>query len=134
MNELDKIDLDGNGKIGNTTLKYKDYADLDEKVQNKGILHPSCKRNVNTVKPPEFIKIINNDGVNGSGGYVYKIVNTAGISDGGWYRNANTPDTMGGFFGNTKFIYGLGENDYFHGSDYVDQNLTTTFKFFNGYY
>ena len=37
-----------------------------------------------------------------------------GISDGGWYRAANEPDTMGGFFGGTKFFYG--DDDYVIGT------------------
>ena len=98
---------------------------------NKGITHDTCKRNLNPIKPPEYVKIINNDGVNGSGGYVFKIVNTAGenVSDGGWYRDEETPDTMGGFFGGTKFIYGEGESDYLIGSDHEDQTVTDTFDF-----
>ena len=80
---------------------------------------------------PFYIKIINNDGVKGTGGYTYIVPDTSGmgISDGGWNRDANAPDTMGGFFGNTKFIYGDGTEDFFHGTNYVSQNTTKTFKF-----
>ena len=129
IDDIDRnADLDGDGRPGNTSLKYADYKDLDEKVQNKGITHLGCTRNLNPVKPPEYIKVINNDGVNGSGGYTFNIVNTAGegISDGLWY---NTEDSYGGFFGGTKFIYGEGPNDYFLGSDHEDQTVTTTFRF-----
>ena len=129
IDEKDKaVDLDGERGPGNTSLVYADYADLDPKVQNKGIKHKGCTRNLNPIKPPEYIKIINNDGVDGSGGYTYNIVNTGGegISDGYWYTSE---DTFGGFFGGTKFIYGDGPNDYFLGSDHEDQTETTTFKF-----
>ena len=136
INDADRIDVDGDGKIGNTKLKTSSYAYLSETAMRNGVTHTSSKRNVNVVKPPSYVKIINNDGVNGAGGYVFKIVNTAGqgISDGGWYRDTNSPDTMGGFFGNTKFIYGEGADDYFYGSDHTDQTKTTTFKFVSNYY
>ena len=103
---------------------------------SKGIYHPSCTRNLNVVKPPQYVKIINNDGVDGTGGYVYNVVNTSGqgISDGGWNRDKSTADTMGGFFGNTKFIYGSGEDDFFYGSNHEGQKKTPTFKFTSKYY
>jgi len=131
IDALDKVDLDGNGRIGNTNLRYSSYAGVDEKELNKGISYSDCHANVNVVRPPEFIKIINNDGVNGSGGYVYNVVNTGSdkISDGGWHRDAEAPDTFGGFFGNTKFIYGEGEGEYFHGTNHPEQTKTKTFKF-----
>ena len=136
IDDADKVDFDGDGKVGNTSILYAEYSQLDIKVQNQGITHPTCKKNLNTIKPPEYIKIINNDGVDGAGGYVYNVVNTADqkISDGGWYRDADTPDTYGGFFGGTKFIYGTGENDYFSGSNHPAQNKTSTFKFIYNYY
>jgi hypothetical protein len=132
IDEKDVVDLDGNGKVGNTDLAYDDFKDDPEKTQWKGYNHPNCTVNVNVTKPPQYIKVINNDGVNGSGGYVYYIRNTAttGYSDGGWNREPGVQDTFGGFFGNTKFYYGTGENDYFHGSNFPSQNKTTTFKFY----
>jgi len=135
IDDADKVDFDEDGKIGNTSILYATYKDLDIKEQNKGITHPTCTKNLNTIKPPEYIKIINNDGVDGSGGYVFNIVNSAvdNISDGGWYRDKDAPDTMGGFFGGTTFIYGTGKDDYFVGSDHIGQTKTTTFKF-RGYY
>ena len=132
IDDLDRAaDLDGDGVAGNTGLSYKDYYNPDIKVQNCGVTHPSCTRNLNPVKPPEYIKIINNDGVDGSGGYVYTIINTGGvgISDGGWYTDE---ETYGGFFGGTKFIYGEGEDEYFLGSDYTGQTKTPTFDFIEG--
>ena len=53
--------------------------------------------------------------------YVLKDSSDEAISDGGWYRDADTPDTMGGFFGGTKFYYGEGEEDYFIGTS--DKNV-----------
>ena len=134
VDKSDLIDLDGDGKVGNTSLSYTDRSGWILEEQSPGydatlgVTHPSCVSNVNLTKPPSYIKIVNNDGVDGSGGYTYNIVNTggAGISDGGWYTDE---DTFGGFFGGTKFIYGEGANDYFLGSDHEDQTETTTFKF-----
>ena len=136
INDADRIDVDGDGKIGNTSLKMSDYSSLSESFKKYGVSHPNSKTNVNVVKPPRFIKIINNDGVDGTGGYIFKIVNTAGqgISDGGWYRDKEAPDTYGGFFGNTKFIYGEGADDFFYGTDHEEQTETTTFKFVSKYY
>ena len=135
IDENDKIDFDRDGVVGQTSIDYEKYKNLPAAEQNKGVPHPTCKRNLNTIKPPEFIKIINNDGVDGKGGYVYTIVNTAGqgISDGGWYRAEGTEDTMGGFFGGTKFIYGEGADDYLLGSNHTFQDVTPTFQF-NGTY
>ena len=135
IDEKDLVDFDGDGKVGNTSLVYADYLEKEISELNKGITHDTCKRNLNPIKPPEYIKILNNDGVDGSGGYTYMIVNTAGekISDGGWYRGEDEPDTMGGFFGGTKFIYGEGENEYFAGSDHEDQTVTETFDFTGTY-
>jgi hypothetical protein len=51
------------------------------------------------------------------------------VSDGGFNRAADAPDTLGGFFGNTKFIYGTGADDYFAGTNYEGQKITKTFRF-----
>ena len=58
---------------------------------------------------------------------MFTVPNTAGynVSDGGYYDNV---ENYGGFFGDTKFRYGDGENDYYLGTDYVGEN-TNTFKF-----
>ena len=133
ITDADRVDLDGNGVIGNTDLPYNDpsYEDMGEDLWD-GFAYSKCTVNVNLTKPPAYIKVINNDGADGKGGYVFRIPNTAGrgVSDGGWYRAEDGEETWGGFFGNTKFIYGEGENDFFHGTDHVDQNITNTFKFY----
>ena len=119
---LDKgLDLDGDGKIGNTSI---DYASSSKSTS--GIKHTGTYVNLNIVVPPEYIKIIGNDGVDGKGGYVYNITNTSGngISDGGFYDDV---ESLGGFYGDTKFYYS--DTEYFLGSDHVDQTKTTTFKF-----
>ena len=130
INDADLIDFDGDGKVGNTSLVYADYAHLDIKEQNQGIIHPTCLRNLNPIRPPEYIKVINNDGVDGKGGYVYTVVDTSGqgISDGGWHRDKTAPDTMGGFFGGTKFYYGIEEDDYFVGTENKN-GISETFAF-----
>ena len=86
---------------------------------------------MNFLANPRYFKVINNNG-----GYVYRIVDTslAGISDGGWYRDKDAEDTFGGFFGNTKFIYGEGANDYFVGTSHTDQTVTKSFKFSDSFY
>ncbi len=120
-------DIDGNGVIGNTGYDYATVkAALGENVV-RGYSDPNgIKTNLNKIKPPEYIKIINNNG-----GYTYHIFSTDGynISDGGWYRKDGEQDTMGGFWGRTKFIYGEGKDEYFLGSGHKKQTATKTFKF-----
>jgi len=104
--ELDPpCDLDGDGKIGNTSLKYEDYFGKDE--YKRGALHPTCTVNLNRVQPPKYFKVINNKCECGKVYCKYLIKDTSleGISDGDWYREAGEPDTMGGYFGKTEFIY-----------------------------
>ena len=132
INEEDFIDIDGDGRPGETNLSYAQHADKETKVLNRGITHSTCKRNVNQRRPPAYIKVLNNDGVDGSGGYVYNVFNSHGISDGGWHRDADSADTMGGFFGNTKFYYTA--DDYFYGSNHTGQTITSTFNFITKYY
>jgi hypothetical protein len=128
IDERDPIDVDGNGVVGNTSLPYggEDYEGLTDKQIWGGFKVEGCKLNVNVVKPPRFIKIINN-----KAGIVYRVPDTSGlgVSDGGWNREKGTADTMGGFFANTKFIYGDGEGDFFIGTNYREQTMTSTFKF-----
>ena len=132
INDEDDVDLDNNGDKFNTDIKYMTEEEYtadgsSEKDYQRGVLFSGCTTNVNLTKPPKYVKIINNDGVNGTGGYVFEVKDTSGvgISDGLWY---NTVDSMGGFFGGTTFIYGTGENDYFIGTN--DKNgITNTFKF-----
>lgn len=119
---LDKgLDLDGDGKIGNTSI---DYASSSKSTS--GIKHTGSYVNLNIVIPPEYIKIVGNDGVGGNGGYVYLITDTSGggISDGGYYDDV---ESLGGFYGDTKFYYS--DTEYFLGSAHTDQTETTTFKF-----
>ncbi len=137
VDKSDLIDLDGDGKVGNTSLSYTDRSGWILEEQSPGydatlgVTHPSCVSNVNLTKPPSYIKIVNNDGADGAGGYTYIVPDTSGkgISDGGWNRAPGAPDTLGGFFGNTKFIYEDGAEDFFHGTNYVFQNTTKTFRF-----
>ena len=126
VDDLDKVDLDGDGKIGNTALLYKDYKAEDWVYIPEDRTDLNRYANSNPVKPPEYIKIINNDGVNGSGGYGFKILDTSGlnVSDGAWW---NENETYGGFFGDTKFIYGEGDDDSFIGT--ANEDPTGTFIF-----
>lgn len=119
-------DLDGDGKIGNTSLRYEDYVNTE--FARSGIGHPTSTVNLNVVKPPRYFKVINN-----VGGYKYQIMDTSleGISDGGWYRCAGDADTLGGFFGGTKFIFENGES--FVGTN-GKNGITDTFDFTREYY
>ena len=131
FDEKDKTDLDGDGKIGNTCLKYADYeGQANVKIPEQMLaINPNIKRyaNANPVKPPEYIKIINNDGVDGSGGYGFIIPNTSGkgVSDGAWW---DKNETYGGFFGDTRFIYGDGEGDLLVGTAGEDPSGTFIFE------
>ena len=105
-------------------------AQIKAAKTNEGYDYSDCTINVNVTKPPEYFKVINNNA-----GLVFKIPNTSvrGYSDGGWYRDPSEPDTFGGFFGNTKFIYDVtdsGENVYLHGSNHPNQTATSSFKFY----
>ena len=126
-------DLDGDGKVGNTSLKYAEYFGVGN--YKHGIIHPTCTVNLNKTRPPQYFKILNNTDSEGRCVCHYQFKNTAddGISDGGWYRAENEPDTMGGFFGGTKFVYGEGENDFFVGPD-KNQEKTESFVFVDEYY
>ena len=109
-----KIDADGDGFIDGTDIPYDGIPDKE------GIVHEGSLENLNPVKPPEYVRITGN-----SAGIVFKVPNTAGagISDGLYY---NSKDSLGGFFGGTKFYYGDGEEDYYLGTDHTD---TEIFKF-----
>ena len=92
--------------------------------KENGTYHPTSKVNLNTVKPPEFIKILNNTG---KGSFTIKVKNTYGtVSNGGYHGVEEGP---GGFFGSTKFYYS--ETDYFIGTNQVGQNVTDCFNFYN---
>jgi hypothetical protein len=123
------VDKDGDGIVDNTSTPY----DKDAVSNNEAGIPGSGNKNLNPIKPPEVIKITGNDGVDRDGdgtpdgGYIFTVPNTAGynVSDGGYYDNV---ENFGGFFGDTKFWYGDGENDYYLGTDYVGQT-TEIFKF-----
>lgn len=117
-------DLDGDGKVGNTSLKYDDYMNLPP-MDNAGIFrpahlngatHPTCTANLNKIRPPKYFKVLNNKNEIGEVICHYVIKDTTGVSDGGWYRDELTPDTMGGFFGGTEFVYGGGDGEFFVGT------------------
>ena len=121
-------DMDNNGVEGQTSININDQstwhssstsATYDETV--RGITHPTCTVNVNPVKPPSYFKVINNDGVDGKGCYTFNIPITTYKENGKNYT---------GFFGETKFIYGDGENDFFIGTDHQMQKKTKTFSFY----
>ena len=133
VDEADRVDLDGDGKVGNTSLKLADY--IDSPAAKSGIAHPTCTVNVNRVRPPKYFKVVNNTTEAGVPKAVYSVFNTSGadISDGGWYRDAGEADTMGGFFGTTRFIYGEGEGEYLLGTDKT-QTVSASFKFTDEYY
>ena len=105
VDETDLIDIDKNGDPYNTSLKFADYYNEQTQSHKSGAIYEACKINVNIVRPPEFIRIVNNDGVDGKGGYIFKLRNTATkekIPDGNWWDDV---ESYGGFFGDTTFIY-----------------------------
>ena len=120
-------DLDGDGRVGKTSLRYDEYMNAPDFFTGglarpsylRGATHPTCTANLNKVRPPKYFKLLNNTDANGEALYKYYVKDTSGedISDGGWYRDASEPDTMGGFFGRTKFIYGEGEGEFFVGTE-----------------
>ena len=124
---IDAKDGDGYVDYTNTPYDKSKVGDNEKGIAGRG------NKNLNPIKPPETIKITGNDGVDADGdgtpdgGYVFKVPNTAGynVSDGGYYDEV---ESFGGFFGDTKFRYGDGENDYYLGTDYVGQK-TNTFTF-----
>jgi hypothetical protein len=121
-------DLDGDGKIGNSSIKIDDAKTHLGGDYDSGYTHPSSYANINIVKPPEYLKIINNDGHDGNGGYTFVVADTSknGISDGMYYSDT---DSFGGFLGGTKFIYGNDEADCFIGTNHLGQSKTKTFLF-----
>ncbi|MBO5946216.1 MAG: hypothetical protein J6Q69_06370, partial [Clostridia bacterium] len=135
------VDLDGDGVIGNTNISYTDIINSGEDIES-GKASGISKVNLNMIRLPEYIKIINNDGVDNdgdgigdTGGYIFRIRNTGinandpakRISNGGYWGVA---ENWGGFLGSTKFYYGNGENDYFQGTNYPNQKITETFDFY----
>ncbi len=111
----DMWDVDGNGRIGNTSISYS-AAKAAMGSDRKGIKHgqmnmPAVTANLCIIRPPRYFKVLNNNGR-----YKFNIWNTSGegISDGMWYSNT---DTMNGFFGSTMFYYGSGIADFFVGTN-----------------
>ena len=98
---------------------YRLVAGILRPSHLNGATHPTCTTNLNKIRPPKYFKVLNNKSENGEAACRYIINDTSGegISDGGWYRDADTPDTMGGFFGNTKFHYGEGDGEFFIGTE-----------------
>ena len=129
-------DLDGDGRIGNTSLKYDEYMNAPSYLRGgvstaahiSGAIHPTCKTNLNKTRPPRYFRVVNNERPNGEVYGKYLVKDTVGESDGGWYRDADTPDTMGGFFGGTEFIYGVDDGERFIGTENKNQ-VTKTFYF-----
>jgi hypothetical protein len=122
VDERDLIDLDGNGVMGETSFEYEDYRYNEDGTENEKGIKLDVRVNVNIVKPPEFIKVVNLDE-----GYKIRIYDTAGagISDGAWYDDN---ETFGGFFGDTKFYYGTGDEDYFVGTASKNETGSMEFK------
>lgn len=116
-------DLDADGKVGNTSIPFAEAEAQYGASAKSGIEHPTSYVNMNITKPPRYIKVLNNNN-----GYTYVITNTAGhgISDGKHYDDV---DNNGGFYGDTKFIYGNGADDYFVGTDHETQTKTDVFLF-----
>jgi hypothetical protein len=107
------FDYDGDGVVGNTTFKYDVIkAECDSKndeAYRYGYVDSSSNLNLNPIRPPEFIKMTNCNGYK----ITVKVTGGNGISDGGYWDDV---ETYGGFYGDTKFWYGTGENDYFVGT------------------
>lgn len=127
VDDRDKVDLDGDGVVGETSFSYADCRYNADGSENRKGIEILSMYNVNLTKPPKYIKVLNNDGVDGNGGYKFIIPQTAGmgISDGSWYDDK---ETFGGFFGDTKFYYGTGENDYLVGTGKDDTSGNFTFR------
>ncbi len=116
------IDLDKDGIVDETNVPY---VDADKSNYGTGINLPSNDpkylKNLNVIAPPEYLKIINNDGVDANGdgtpdgGYTFVVDNTTGkgipAADDLTGLDPDV-DPQGGFFATTKFYYGPGENDY----------------------
>ena len=126
------FDVDKDGVIGNSPFKYDEIHATLAKPEN-GYLWSGNYTNFCLTKPPEYVKIFDNDGVDGAGGYVFKVYNTGKNADNEFTRVSNggywgVEENWGGFFGSTKFYYT--ETDYFQGTSHVGQTETPTFLFY----
>ncbi len=109
------IDLDKDGLVDGTSIPY---VDADKSNHGSGINLPAEEperlKNLNVIAPPEYLKIINNDGVDKDGdgtpdgGYRFLVYNTAGkgipAADDLTGLDPDV-DPQGGFFATTKFWY-----------------------------
>ena len=86
------------------------YTDFSG-VKRGGIEDTESYKNLNPIVPPEYIKIIGNDG-----GYVFAVPNT--------YEYKGLGEN--GFFEKTKFYYS--ETEYYEGTNHTGED-TKTFKF-----
>ena len=75
------VDEDGDGLVDGTNIPY------DDEIDRRGIVDPDCFDNHNPIMPPEYIKVLGNEGAG------YKFV----IHDTSEYEG-------GGFFGKTEFV------------------------------
>ncbi len=74
------LDVDGDGLVDGTDIPFV------EGDGRRGVLHPTSKKNLNPVIPPQYIKVIRNS-------ESYKLI----VKDTSDYEG-------GGFFGNTQFV------------------------------
>ncbi|MBO7303826.1 MAG: hypothetical protein J6V09_01195 [Clostridia bacterium] len=108
------VDNDQDGFIDGTDIPF------DGTTDKAGIEVTDSYKNLNPVRPPEYIKITEN---HADISYLVYDTSKFGVSDGKYYSDE---DSRGGFFGGTKFYYGNGESDYYPGTDHKN---TKTFKF-----
>lgn len=111
-------DTDGDGNNENTSISYAEYAENISAYE--GGITNGTYANFNKVRPPSFVKILEN-----KNGYIFVIPDTSGqnISDGGYYDNT---ESFGGFFGDTKFYYT--ETDFYLGTSHKNQSSHLVFK------
>jgi len=115
-------DLDGDGNVGNTSISYEEAKAAAGSDIDNGTYHQGSNTNLNIVRPPEYIKILNNTG---KGSFTLMVKNTAGnVSNGRYYGIA---ENNGGFFGCTKFYYT--ETNFLIGTSYLTENITNSFYF-----
>jgi hypothetical protein len=117
---LEAIDIDGNGIVGNASVDYQSLINGEDEIKN-GYALEGIRININRVRPPKVISITN------SNGYVYVVPDTSiyRVSDGFFWDKT---ESYGGFYGDTTFIFGEGEEDFFVGTRYRKPNSTFIFK------
>ena len=119
--------LNPDGTTNNTEYKYAEIEqmllDAGKKV-TAGYQDTTSHKNMNVVKPPEFVKILSN--VNG---YKFYVRNTGvnyldeekRISNG---LHNGAEENWRGYYGSTKFYYGPGEKDYYEGPPQENELIT----------